>query len=81
MALNYTEVLNLTITDLSRMEKEFYDYYEIILQSGHLRLRQSIMTKLKAIKKCQKFKEQKDKTDQEEEQRKNELKKKMNKES
>jgi hypothetical protein len=31
MALNYTEVLNLTITDLSRMEKEFYDYYEIIL--------------------------------------------------
>ena len=39
MALNYTEVLNLTITDLSRMEKEFYDYYEIILKSGYLRLR------------------------------------------
>lgn len=67
MALNYTEVLNLTITDLSRMEKEFYDYYEILLQSGHLRLRQAIMTKLKAIKKCQKFKEQKDKSDKEEE--------------
>ena len=50
MAVNYSEVLNLTIMDLSRMEKEFNDHYEIIFKQANQLIHSAIVAKLKAHK-------------------------------
>ena len=50
MALNNVEVLQINIEDLSRVQKEFPDYYDTLLNEQIIYLKRSWIYKLKAMK-------------------------------
>jgi hypothetical protein len=53
MACNEVEVLNLSINDLVRIQKEFSDYYKQIFQASFIELRNAWAIRLNAMKICQ----------------------------
>ena len=52
MAQNDAEILNLSLTNLARMQQEFGDYFNQLITESTFILRKTWITKLNAIKKC-----------------------------
>lgn len=52
MACNSVEMLNLSINDLIRIQKEFPDYYKQIFHYSFIELRNAWITRLQAMNQC-----------------------------